>query len=88
MMIMTIVVRLGTALGGKIVVCQPGSREVAKSFEKKAKIKPHTTKNVTIPDMNLNNSLRPFIINLIYRNGRDAPTIVGASLRSIISIAS
>ena len=53
-MIMGIVGRLNAAfaLGGKIVLCQPGSREVAKSFEKKAKIKLDTMKNVMIPDMN------------------------------------
>lgn len=53
-MIMMIVVGLNTslALGDKIGVCQPGSREVARSFKKKIQINPDIIRNVTMPDMN------------------------------------
>ena len=53
-MIIMIVVGLNTAfaLGGKIGVCQPGSREVAKLFKNTNETKPYKMKIAMTPDMN------------------------------------
>jgi hypothetical protein len=49
---MIVIVRINAPSEGKIVVCQPGSREMAKSFKNRNETEPYTTKNVRIPDMN------------------------------------
>lgn len=65
-----VITRLCAALGVKIVVCQPGSTQVAKSFKNTVEAKAYITTTVRMPDINRNSNFRP-LITRIYEECRD-----------------